>query len=207
MYFKNFNFPAKNIIVSLSQIGVGLEFCLKDLGSTGLPSGRKVQMYFKHKLKVTVFDPEDSVRSGPPQRLFCRSRRALQNSLWVHLDSTYPWKVIQKIKICINLKNRFFSTFFKLKFEGEDSVWKGWAQRQSCSPCRDWPKSLLDQLCRTTDCRVTGTEAKATCRLQPPPTPPPHARFGVYDPKPTTLSIFVKGTYPLKCWNHRLWLP
>ena len=72
-------------------------------------------------MKVTDFDPEDSVRPGPPQRLFCTSRRALQNTLWVQLAITYPWEVIREIKIYIKSKKSTFPSNIKTE------VWR-WRQ-------------------------------------------------------------------------------
>ena len=40
------NFLAKIFIVPLSQVGVGLHFCLKDLGSPGLSSASKLRLNF-----------------------------------------------------------------------------------------------------------------------------------------------------------------
>ena len=53
--------------------------------------------FYYGKTEVEVFQPEDSVWRGRPQRLFCRSRLALQNTLLDKFDSTFPWKVIRKI--------------------------------------------------------------------------------------------------------------
>ena len=100
-------------------------------------------------MKVTDYDPEDSVRPGPPQRLFCRSRRALQNTLWVRVAITFPWEVIREIKICIKLKNRFFPALLKLKFEGEDSVRSGPPRRHFCRAHQSLQNTLWDNLAST----------------------------------------------------------
>ena len=48
-------------MMALSQVAIGLQFCLKDLGSPGLSSASKLKFKFKQVTEVKVFELEDSV--------------------------------------------------------------------------------------------------------------------------------------------------
>ena len=76
------------------------------------------------KSKIRVCLLEDSAWKSGAQRCFCRSRRALQNTLLIQLASTFPKKVIRKMKFVFKIKNWIFSTFLNLKFESEDWDWE-----------------------------------------------------------------------------------
>ena len=54
-------FPAKIFMVSLSQLGVGLPFCLKDLWSPKLGYAPIIKNKFFVKTEVEDFELEDSV--------------------------------------------------------------------------------------------------------------------------------------------------
>ena len=54
-------FPAKIFMVSLSQVGVGLPFGLKDLWSPKLEYAPKIKNKFFKQTEVKVFELEDSV--------------------------------------------------------------------------------------------------------------------------------------------------
>ena len=54
-------FQAKIFMVSLSKLGVGLPFCLKDLWSPKLGYAPKIKNKFVLKTEVKFFELEDSV--------------------------------------------------------------------------------------------------------------------------------------------------
>ena len=118
-------------MMALSQLRVGIHFCFKDIGYLTVGFALKIKNKIFKKTKVKIFELEDSFWPSRHKRLFGRSSQALQNTFLGNVAITFIGKNIKHELLRKNLN-------VKLKFEGEDSIWQGWRQRQKCSPCPVW---------------------------------------------------------------------